>query len=226
MKVTYLGHASLAIEVSGSKLLIDPFISPNPLASGIDAGKLEADYVMITHGHEDHLADAESILKRTGAALISNYEIVSWFGRKGITSGHPLNHGGGFSFDFGRVTFVNAIHSSMLPDGSYGGNPGGFVVESTEGNFYISGDTALTLDMKLIGESARIDWAALCIGDNFTMGPGDAAKAAQFVGTRKVVGVHYDTFPPIKIDHNAAMQLFKDAGVELLLPGIGDEINI
>lgn len=226
MKVTYLGHASLAIEVSGSKLLIDPFISPNPLASGIDAGKLEADYVMITHGHEDHLADAESILKRTGAALISNYEIVSWFGRKGITSGHPLNHGGGFSFDFGRVTFVNAIHSSMLPDGSYGGNPGGFVVESTEGNFYISADTALTLDMKLIGESARIDWAALCIGDNFTMGPGDAAKAAQFVGTRKVVGVHYDTFPPIKIDHNAAMQLFKDAGVELLLPGIGDEINI
>ena len=226
MKVTWFGHSSLLVEVGGKNLLFDPFITPNQQARDVDAGSIPADYVLISHGHQDHLADAGSILKRTGAKLISNYEIVTWYAGKECANGHPLNHGGGFDFDFGRVTYVNAIHSSILPDGSYGGNPGGFVVESAEGNFYFSGDTALTWDMKLFGEIAPLHWAALCIGDNFTMGPRDAARAAEFLGTPKVLGIHYDTFPPIVIDHEAARKQFADRGRELILAKIGQAIDL
>ncbi len=225
MKVTYLGHSSLLVEAGAMRLLFDPFITPNPRAEAIDVNAIEADYVLLTHGHEDHLADAEDILKRTGATLISNFEIVSWYGEKGVGNAHPLNHGGGADFDFGRVTFVAAVHSSGLPDGSYGGNPGGFVVETGEGNFYVSGDTALTCDMKLIGESVDLRWAALCVGDNFTMGYRDAARAAGFVGVDRVLGVHYDTFPPIEIDHAAARAAFTEAGVELVLAGVGETVE-
>lgn len=221
MNVTWFGHSCLLVEIAGKKLLFDPFISPNELARDIDVSSIHADYVLVSHGHEDHLADAEPILRRTNAKLISNFEIVTWFSKLGIENGHPMNHGGGFDFDFGRVKFVNAVHSSVMPDGSYGGNPGGFVIESEEGNFYFSGDTALSYDMKLIGESTNLDWAALCIGDNFTMGAGDAARAAEFVGVTRVLGIHYDTFPPIQIDHEAAKQEFQNRGVELTLAKIG-----
>ena len=166
-------------------------------------------------------ADAADFAKRTGATIISNYELTVWFGKQGLTKTHPLNHGGAYRFDFGSVKFVNAIHSSGLPDGTYGGNPGGFVVESTEGNFYYSGDTALTMDMKLIGESTRLAFAALCIGDNFTMGVEDAIKAADFVRCDEILGVHYNTFPPIKIDGPVAISKFRAArkSLHLLLPG-------
>jgi len=152
---------------------------------------------------------------------LSNYEVTVWFGKQGLQKTHPLNHGGAWRFDFGRVKFVNAIHSSSLPDGAYGGNPGGFVVESAEGNFYYSGDTALTMDMKLIGESTRLTFAALCIGDNFTMGIDDAIKAAEFVRCREILGLHYNTFPPIKIDPPEAIEKFQAARqhLHLLLPG-------
>ena len=226
MKVTWFGHSSLLVEVAGKNLLFDPFITPNELAKDIDVDAIPADYVLISHGHQDHLVDAESILNRTGAKLISNFEIVTWFAGKGCENGHPLNHGGGFDFDFGRVTYVNAVHSSMLPDGSNGGNPGGFVIETAEGNFYLSGDTALTYDMKLIGEIAPLNWAALCIGDNFTMGPRDAVRAAEFVGVKKVLGIHYDTFPPIAIDHDGAMKQFAADGRELVLAKIGEAIEL
>ena len=221
MKVTYYGHAWFAVEVRQRALLFDPFITLNELARSIDVTKVAADYILISHGHQDHLADAVSIAKRTGATIISNFEVTVWFNKQGIQKTHPLNHGGGHSFDFGRVKFVNAIHSSGLPDGTYGGNPGGFVVESTEGNFYYSGDTALTMDMRLIGESTRLTFAVLPIGDNFTMGVDDAVKAADFVRCKEILGVHYDTFPPIKIDHQAATDKFKTAGrhLHLLLPG-------
>jgi L-ascorbate metabolism protein UlaG (beta-lactamase superfamily) len=136
-----------------------------------------------------------------------------------------MNHGGGCRFDFGRVKFVSAIHSSSLPDGSYGGNPGGFVVETSDGNFYYSGDTALTMDMKLIGESTRLTFAALCIGDNFTMGVEDAIKAAEFVRCNEILGVHYDTFPPIKIDHREAVEKFTAAGKHLHLPHPGQSLS-
>lgn len=227
---TYYGHSCFAVEIAGKKLLFDPFITPNPLVaeagSGIDLESIEADYVLISHGHEDHVADAELILKRTGAMLISNYEIVSWFGQKGIENGHPLNHGGSVQLPFGKVKYVNAVHSSVLPDGTYGGNPGGFVVESEQVNFYFSGDTALTYDMKLLDEFHDLDWAVLCVGDNFTMGHADAAICAEWVGVKQVVGTHFDSFPYIEIDHDAARKSFADKGFTLHLPGIGDTLEL
>ena len=221
MKVTYYGHSCFAAQVANKTLLFDPFITGNELAKAIDVDKVPADYILISHGHADHMADAAGIAKRTGATIVSNYEVTEWFGKQGLTRTHPLNHGGGWRFDFGRVKFVNAVHSSSLPDGTYGGNPGGFVVESDEGNFYYSGDTALTLDMKLIGESTPLRFAALCIGDNFTMGIDDAIKAAQYVRCSEVLGLHYNTFPPIQIDPPAAVERFDAAHqhLHLLLPG-------
>ncbi len=221
MKVTYYGHACFAAHVSDKTLLFDPFITGNELAKAIDVDTVPADYILLSHGHMDHMADAAAIAKRTGATIVSNYEVTVWFNKQGLQKTHPLNHGGGWRFEFGRVKFVNAVHSSSLPDGTYGGNPGGFVVESAEGNFYYSGDTALTMDMKLIGESSRLTFAALCIGDNFTMGIEDAIKAAEFVRCHEILGLHFNTFPPIKIDPPAAIEKFKAAHrhLHLLLPG-------
>lgn len=217
MRVTYYGHASFAVQVANRTLLFDPFITGNELASHIKVDEIPADYILISHGHADHLADAGAIAKRTGATLISNYEVIVWFGKQGLEKGHPLNHGGGHQFDFGRVQLVNAVHSSSLPDGSYGGNPGGFVVQTGEGNFYYSGDTALTMDMKLIGESIKLRFAALPIGDNFTMGIDDAIRAADFVRCGEILGLHYDTFLPIRIDAQSAVAKFKSAAKNLYL---------
>ncbi len=228
MKLTYHGHSCFSVELAdGTHLLFDPFITANELAKGVDIERIPADYVLLTHGHFDHMADAEAIVQRTGAKLIANFEIVSWYGQKGITNAHPLNAGGAFHFPFGRVKAVNAIHSSVLPDGTYGGGPVGFVVEAGGAAFYVSGDTALHMDMKLIGEQyPALEFAVMCIGDNFTMGAEDAATAANWVGARSVIGVHYDTFPPIKIDKTAAKQAFAQKGVDLLLPGIGETIGV
>lgn len=222
MKVTYYGHACFAVEVAGRRLLFDPYITENELARPIRLDSIQADYVFISHGHDDHMADAEAILLGTGATLVSAYEVSEWFGKKGIKQRHAMNHGGSWSFDFGRAKCVSAIHSSVLPDGTYGGNAVGFVIESSEGNFYYSGDTALTLDMKLIGEATRLDFAVLCLGDNFTMGIDDAIRAAQFVECDQIIGVHYDTFPEIRIDRALAVRRFRDAGKYLRLPEIGD----
>jgi L-ascorbate metabolism protein UlaG (beta-lactamase superfamily) len=222
MKVTYYGHSCFSVAVSGKTLLFDPFITPNPLAKAIDVIKIKPDYILISHGHEDHMADAADIAKTTGALVISNFEVCMWLQKKGVARVHPMNHGGWAMFDFGPVKFVNAIHSSTMPDGSSGGNPGGFIVESGEGNFYYSGDTALTMDMKLIGEANRLKFAILCIGDNFTMGTDDAVRAADFIRCKEILGVHYDTFPPIKIDHAAAKEKFKAAGKNLHLLPIGE----
>ena len=221
MKVIYYGHACFSVVVGGRTLLFDPFITGNPLAKDIDMKKVPADFILVSHGHSDHVGDAVEIARRTGALVIANYEVATWLNKNGAPKIHPLNHGGGFQFDFGRAKFVNAIHSSTLPDGTYGGNPGGFVVESAEGNFYFSGDTALTMDMKLIGEATKLKFAALCVGDNFTMGVDDAVKAAKFVRCDEILGVHFDTFPPIQIDHAVAREKFKLAGktLHLLRPG-------
>jgi len=227
MKLTYYGHSAFSVEVGGRTLLFDPFITPNELAKGIDVNRIAADYLLISHGHADHVADAVPIAKRTGAMVISNFEVCNWFTGHGISKTHGMNHGGAFRFEFGRGKDVNAIHSSSMPEGTYGGNPGGFVVETAEGNFYFSGDTALTMDMKLIGESTALKFAVLCVGDNFTMGPEDAVKAAEFVRCKEVVGVHYDTFPPIRIDHADAIAKFKAAGrqLHLLKPGESKEFR-
>lgn len=228
MKVTYYGHSCFSVEVNGLNLLFDPFITGNPAAKDIDISKIKADFILISHGHQDHILDVEVIAKNTGAQLISNYEIISWFKAKGIENGHGMNLGGAFSFDFGRVKYVNAVHSSSMPDGSYGGNPGGFIVtpEGSSSSFYYAGDTALTYDMKLIGETEDIEFALLPIGDNFTMGARDAVRCAELVGTHKVIGLHYDTFPPIRIDIAKTRQLFDETGKSLLLPDIGETIDV
>ncbi len=222
MKVTYYGHACLGVETGMCHLLFDPFITGNELAKHVEVGRVPADYVLVSHGHGDHIGDAVAIAKRTGATCVSNFEVAQWLGRNGVAKLQPMNQGGSARFDFGRVKLVNAIHSSSLPDGAYGGNPVGFVIESADGAFYFSGDTALTLDMKLIGEGTRLTFAALCIGGNFTMGVEDAIQAADFVRCIQVVGMHYDTFPPIQIDRAAAVAKFKAAGKQLHLPGIGE----
>jgi L-ascorbate metabolism protein UlaG (beta-lactamase superfamily) len=221
MKITYYGHSCFATEINGKHLLFDPFITPNLLARAIDIKKIKADYILVSHGHEDHLADAAAIAGQTGATVISNYEVISWLGKNGVKNGHPMNPGGSFSFGFGRAKFVNAIHSSSLPGGSYGGNAGGFVVESADANFYYAGDTALTLDMKLISETTKLKLAVLCIGGNFTMDVDDAIRAAAMLECKEVMGVHYDTFPYIKIDHAAAKEKFRAKGLTLHLLPIG-----
>ena len=221
MKVTYYGHACFSAVVRGKTLLFDPFITDNPLAKAVDVKSLPADFILVSHGHDDHVGDTLAIAKRTNAMVIAGFEVGEWLLKQGAPRVHTLNHGGGFNFDFGRVKYVNAVHSSTMPDGANGGNAGGFVVESADGNFYFSGDTALTMDMKLIGESTPLKFAVLCIGDNFTMGPDDAVKAADFVRCNEILGVHYDTFPPIEIDHGIAVEKFRAAGktLHLLRPG-------
>lgn len=227
MNLTFYGHACFSVEIQGKKILFDPFISGNELAKSIDISKIEADYILISHGHQDHILDVEAIAKRTGAKLVSNYEIINWFAAKGLENGHPMNIGGKWKFDFGTVRYVNAIHTSSMPDGSYGGNPGGFVIESEDGNFYYSGDTALTYDMKLIPLTcAKIDFCVFPIGDNFTMGFNDAVSAAEFVNCERVIGVHYDTFGFIKIDKEKAKKEFNRNGKELILPTIGETISL
>ena len=156
MKITFLGHASLQLEIEGKFLVVDPFISGNEKADAVDIDALKADYILITHAHQDHILDVERIAKNTGATLVSNYEIITHYGAKGF-SGHPMNHGGSWNFDFGRLTYTNAIHTSSFPDGSYGGQPGGFILETKSGNVYIAGDTALTYDMKLIPLQCKLD---------------------------------------------------------------------
>jgi len=222
MKFTYYGHACFAVETGGKNLLFDPFITPNELAKSVDVEAIPADYILLSHGHFDHVSDAVEIARRTGATVIANYEVSQWIEKQGINAAQALNPGGAHTFDFGRVKCVNAIHSSSLPDGSYGGQPGGFVIESPEGSFYYSGDTALTFDMKLIAEEFQLRFAVLPVGDNFTMGAADAAKAAGFAGCDEAVGVHFDTWPPIAIDHEAAKAAFAKAGKRLHLLKIGE----
>jgi L-ascorbate metabolism protein UlaG (beta-lactamase superfamily) len=226
MIATFLGHACLQLEISEFRILIDPFISPNEKAASIDISTLNPDFILLTHGHEDHVADAVAIAKQSGAQVIANFEVANWIGEQGIKNVQPVNQGAKLKVPFGSVKVVNAIHSSSLPDGSYGGNPLGFIIMSDSGNFYHSGDTALTYDMKLIPEFATLNAAALSMGDTFTMGPEDAALAAQWVGAPQVIGIHYDTFPPIEIDHAAALACFAEAGIKLKLLKIGETIEL
>jgi L-ascorbate metabolism protein UlaG (beta-lactamase superfamily) len=225
MKVTSLGHAALAIQIKNIHILVDPFISANPLAKDIDIQTLKADYILLTHAHQDHILDVEAIAKRTNAKIVSNYEIVSHYQNLGF-EGHPMNLGGSWQFDFGRLHMVNAIHTSSFPDGSYGGQPGGFVIESDEGNLYIAGDTALSMDMKLIPMFTKLDLAVLPVGDNFTMGPEAAVMAADFLECKRILGYHYDTFGYIVIDHDKAVKLFSGHKKELMLLPVGGAIEV
>lgn len=225
MNITYYGHSSFGIESNGTNLLFDPFITPNALAKDIDVNQIPCDYMLISHGHEDHVADAVQIAKRTNCKVVSNFEIILWFEEQGVKNGHPMNIGGNWDFDFGKLKSVSAVHSSVLPGGTYAGNPGGFIIEIGGKRIYYAGDTALHMDMKLIAEFWKPDLAFLPIGDNFTMGIDDAVIASKFIDCDHIIGMHYDTFPYIEIDHAKAKEKFAAAEKKLTLMTIGDSLN-
>lgn len=224
MKITFLGHASLAIETNGKHIIVDPFITANEKASHINIDELQADYILVTHAHQDHILDVEAIAKRTGAIIVSNYEIVTYFEKLGL-KGHPMNHGGQWQFDFGVVKYVNAIHTSSFPDGSYGGQPGGFIIQADK-TIYIAGDTALHYDMKLLGHCYNLHLSVLPIGDNFTMGVDDAIVATRFLKCDRVLGYHYDTFGYIEIDKIKAKAKFDSKLKTLRLLDIGASLEV
>ncbi len=219
-KITWYGHAALGLDVDGQHLLVDPFLTGNPVAA-ITPDKVQADYILISHGHGDHVGDTEAIAKRTGATIISNFEIAEWFEKKGFKT-HGQHIGGGFTYPFGYLKLTQALHGSGLPDGSYGGNPAGFLLSTKDGqNIYLAQDTGLFGDMRLIGEEG-IDLAVLPIGDNFTMGPDDALRAVKFIQPKHVIPIHYDTFDLIAQDEDTWAKLVEmetTAMVHVLKPG-------
>lgn len=192
-KFTWYGHATLGLDTDGHKLLIDPFFSGNPAASA-SAAEVEASYILVSHGHGDHVGDTVAIASRTGATVISNFEIANWFSKQGVEKTHAQHLGGGFKHPFGYLKLTLALHGSALPDGSYGGNPAGFLLTTNDGKkIYMAQDTGLFGDMSLIGDEG-IDLAVLPIGDNFTMGPDDALRAVKLLRPKVVIPIHYNTW--------------------------------
>jgi L-ascorbate metabolism protein UlaG (beta-lactamase superfamily) len=226
MKFTYYGHSCFAVGINGKSVLFDPFISGNELAKNINIADIEADYILVSHGHPDNISDCITIAESTGAKVVGSWELHMWLNQQGVTNNHPMNTGGRWDFGDFAVKCVAAQHSSSFPDGSYAGNPLGFIIYSEEKTFYYSGDTALTLDMQLIPKWAKLNFAVLPVGDNFTMGYDDAVAAARMIECNHIIGVHYDTFGFIKIDHEKAIKAFADAGCKLQLLKIGETITL
>ena len=225
VKVTWYSHACFLIETKGTKLLTDPFLTGNPLAP-VRADKAEADYILVSHGHGDHVGDAVPIAKRTGATVISNFEIQNWFVGQGVENTHAQHIGGGYDYPWGRVKLTNANHGSMLPDESYGGNPAGFLFYIEGKKIYHACDTGLFYDMKLIGEEG-IDLAILPIGDNFTMGPDDALRAVKLIEPTQVIPIHYDTFEVIRQDPHAwARQVENETSAKVVVMKPGDILEL
>jgi len=224
MKITYYGHACIYLETNGLRVIIDPFISGNPLVTNIDLESIKVDFILLTHAHNDHILDAEFLAKENDAIIVSNYEIANHYEKLGVKT-HPMSIGGSWQFPFGKVKMVIAHHTSSFQDGSYGGNPAGFLIESDK-NIYIAGDTALTFDMKLIPMQTKLDLVVLPIGDNFTMGVGDAILASDFLECNTILGYHFDTFGYIKVDKNEAILKFKNAQKKLILLEIEESLEL
>lgn len=230
MKITYLGHSCFSLEHQGLLLLVDPFIRPNPAASQVKVEALMPTHILLTHGHEDHVADAEDIAKRSGAELIAPFEVATWFGAKGVERIRPINPGAVFhlgeSSDELPVRCVSAAHSSTLPDGAPGGVACGYLIGEEGARVFHAGDTALTPEFDLIGRCWSPDVAILPIGGMFTMGHTDLPVAMDMLQCRQVVGMHYDTFPPIALDRDEAVRTVADAGGQLHLPGVLETLEI
>src|SRR5437588_12440319 len=224
-RACWLGHACLLLESDGKRVLIDPFLTGNPTAA-TTADKVEADFRLGSHGHGDHVGDTVAIAKRTGATVVCNFEISLWLAKQGLTKVHGQQHGGGFNHPFGRVKLTLAFHGSMLPDGSNGGNPCGFLIYTKDGKkIYAAADTGLFGDMRLIGEEG-IDVALLPIGDNYTMGPDDAVRAVKLIGPKKVIPIHYNTWPPIAQDAEAwASQVRQETAAEVIVLKPGEDMT-
>jgi L-ascorbate metabolism protein UlaG (beta-lactamase superfamily) len=226
MEITYLGHSCFLVDLSGTRVLFDPFISYNELAGAIDKENIQAEYILLSHAHQDHLADAEFFAKKDGSTIVANYEVCEWYKAKGVEKVVHMNIGGQVTLPFGTVRMVYAAHSSVLPDGTYGGSPAGYVIVSADKIIYFAGDTALTYDMKLIGEFyPRVDVAFLPVGGCLTMNTQDALIAANWVKANQIIGMHYDTWPNIAIDHEQALQAARKAGKDLTLLQIGEKIK-
>jgi len=225
MKAIYYGHASIGFDFAGQEVLVDPFISYNPAAAHIDISSLQPEYIFLTHGHEDHVADMALIQKQSQATVAAIVETAAWVRRQGVPAEKVIefNFGGTIETSFGKVKMVYALHTSSNPDGTYAGVPVGFVFESGGKKIYVAGDTGLTVEMQLLAD-LQLDWAFLPIGGHYTMDVADAVKAADFINCKQIVGVHYDTFPPIRIDQADAMAQFERAGKKLFLPAIGESI--
>jgi L-ascorbate metabolism protein UlaG (beta-lactamase superfamily) len=225
-KLTWHGHATLGLETGGYKLVIDPFFDGNPAAS-LSPDKVEADFLLVSHGHGDHVGDAVEIAKRTGATIISNYEIAGWFSEKGVEKTHGQHLGGGHKHPFGYLKLTLALHGSMLPDGSYGGNPCGFLLTTNDGKkIYFAQDTGLFGDMKLIGEEG-LDVAVIPIGDNYTMGPDDALRAVKMLEPQMVIPIHYNTWPLLAQDANAWKErVEKETKTRVMLLKPGESLSL
>ena len=225
-KLTWLGHAAWLVEHNGARILIDPFLSGNPTAS-ISANQAQADFILLTHAHGDHLGDTVAIAKRTGAPVVTNFEVSEWLGKHGVENAQGLNPGGGVQMPFGRVTFTRADHSSSFPDGTYGGVACGIVLQLDGLTVYNAGDTALFSDMELFGRRYRPDLVTLPIGDYFTMGPDDAVEALRLLKPRHALPQHYNTFPPIAVDADAfARRLAREAGIDCTILAVGESVTL
>jgi len=224
-KLTWLGHAALGLETGGYKVIVDPFFSGNPSAS-ISADAVEADFILVSHGHGDHVGDGVAIARRTGATVISVNEIAVWFGNQDVKS-HGQHLGGGYKHPFGYLKLTLALHGSALPDGSNGGNPCGFLLTTNDGQkIYLAQDTGLFGDMKLIGEEG-LDLAVVPIGDNFTMGPDDALRAVKLLQPRVVIPIHYNTWGLIAQDENAwADRVAKETGTKVVVLKPGESYSL
>jgi L-ascorbate metabolism protein UlaG (beta-lactamase superfamily) len=225
IKITWYSHSALGLDVGGYKILVDPYFTGNPAAAA-SAQEVTADYILVTHGHFDHVGDAAAIAKRTGAMVISNFEIAEWMEKQGVQKTHGQHIGGGHEFPFGYLKLTAALHGSGLPDGTNGGNPAGFLLVTKDGEkIYIAGDTGLFSDMKLIGQEG-IDVAFIPIGDNYTMGPDDAYKAVELIMPKHVIPIHYNTWELIAQDAGKWAERVAKLGVQVHVLKPGESLTL